>query len=275
MTNVEWEAELDFGFGDRAEVAGGEVAEGEVAEADAVEGEDGGSGDGEHAADLVVFALRENQVGGAGGGRIKTEIGGGAGGVFSVEDQGAGGEEWDEVGGEVAVGGGAIELGDFVLRRGVLVDQLGLVGEEDQARGVFIEAADGGDLGVAGAPAGREEVVYARAFAFVVGANEAEGFVEKEEESVGVVEGFAVDEDVGGEGFGGGVADGRAADGDGVFFEVVAGLAAGAVTEVGEELVEAAHGGKRKGEEGGMASLRAGMDVKAVGDGQKTTNPLC
>lgn len=242
MTNVEWEAELDFGFGDCAELAGGEVAEGEVAESDAVEGEDGGAGGGEHAADLVVFALGENEVGGAGGGRIKVELGGGAGGVFSVEDERAGGEKGDEVGGESAVGGGAVELGDFVFGRGVFVDELGLVGEQDQAGGVFIEASDGGDLRVAGPPAFGEEVVNARAFAFVVGADESEGFVEEEKEAVGMVEGFAVDEDVGGEGFGGRIADGSAADGDGVFFEVVAGLAAGAVAEVGEELVEAAHG---------------------------------
>ena len=121
------------------------------------------------------------------------------------------------------------------------MDEFGLVGEEDQAGGVFIEASDGGDLGVAGAPAFGEEVVNARTFAFVVGADEAEGFVEDEKQAVGVVERFAVDEDVGGTGFGGRVADGGAADGDGVFFEVVAGLAAGAVAEVGEELVEAAH----------------------------------
>jgi len=222
-------------------LAGGEVAEGEVAEADAVEREHGRARRGEHAADLVVFALGENQVGGARGVGEEREFGGGAGGVFSVEDERAGGEEGDEVGREIAVGGGAVEFGDFVLGRGVFVDEFGLVGEEDQAGGVLIEAADAGDLGIAGAPAFGEEVVNARAFAFVVGADEAEGFVEQEENAVGVVERFAVDEDVGGMGFGGRVADGGAFYGDGVFFEEVAGLAAGAVTEVGEELVEATH----------------------------------
>lgn len=234
--------ESDFGFGDRAELAGGEIAEGEVAELHAVEGENGGARGGEHAADLVVFALSENQFGGAGGVGEECELGGGAGGVFSVEDQGAGGKEGDEVGREIAVGGGAVELGDFVFRRGVFVDEPGLVGEEDEARGVFIEASDGGDLRVAGTPAFGEEIVNAGAFAFVVGADEAERFVEKKEQAVGMVEGGAVDEDLVGAGFGGRIADGRAADGDGVFFEEVAGLAAGAVAEVGEELVEAAHG---------------------------------
>jgi hypothetical protein len=243
-------AGLDFGFGDCAELAGGEIAESEVAELDAVEGKNGCSGGGEHTADLVVFALGEDEVGGAGGGGGETEVGRGAGGVFAVEDQCAGGEERDEIGREVAVHGGAVELGDLVFRRGIFVDELGLVGEEDQAGGVLVEATDGGDLGVAGAPAFGEEVVNARAFAFVVGADEAEGFVEKKEQALGVVERFAVDEDVGGTGFGGRIANGGAADGDGVFLEVVTGLAAGAVAEVGEELVEAAHGGKGEGMRG-------------------------
>jgi hypothetical protein len=45
-------------------------------------------------------------------------LGGGAGGVFSVEDERAGGEERDEFGVEIAVGGGAVELGNFVASGG-------------------------------------------------------------------------------------------------------------------------------------------------------------
>lgn len=96
---------------------------------------------------------------------------------------------------------------------------------------------------IAGAPTLGEQVVNARAFAFVVGADESEGFVEEKEQTVRVVERFAVDEHVGRRDFAGGVADGQTADGDGVFFEKRARFTAGAVAEVGEELVEAAHGG--------------------------------
>ena len=165
--------------GELAVVARSEVFEGEVAEGGAVEGEDFAALAGEHAADLVVASLGEDEFG---GGWIQdTELGGEAGGFLAGEEEGAAGEEFSESGGHGAVEGGAVELGDFVFWRREAVDESALVGEEEEAGGVFVEAADAGDLGIAGAPAGREEAVDVGAFAFVVGADEAEGFVEEKE----------------------------------------------------------------------------------------------
>lgn len=66
--------------------------------------------------------------------------------------------------------------------------------------------------------------------------------MEEENEAVGVVERFAFDADIGGVGFLGGAVGGLAAHGDRAGIDPVAGFAAGAVTKVGEELVESAHG---------------------------------
>jgi len=74
----------EVGFGDEAVFAGGEGAEGEATELDAVEGEDGRAASGEHAADLVVFALGEDEIGVARVGGRKSEFGGFSGGVFAV-----------------------------------------------------------------------------------------------------------------------------------------------------------------------------------------------
>lgn len=71
-----------------------------------------------------------------------------------------------------------------------------MVGEENEAGGVFIEAADARDDGIAALPTGGEKAVNVGAFTEFVGADEAEGFVE--EEAVGVVERFAVDAHIGG-----------------------------------------------------------------------------
>ncbi len=210
-----------------------------------MEGEDGGAGGGEHAADLVVAAFGEGEIGFAGGEEFEDR--GGAGGVFVVELERAAGEKRDELGGQIAVEGGAVGFGDFVFGRGEAVDELGLVGEEEETGGVLVEAADGGDLRVAAAPAVGEERVDIGAFAFVVGADETEGFVEEEKKAVGVIERLAVDEDVGGRGFLGDVAGRFAAERDGTGGDPVAGFAAGAVAEAGEELVEAAHFGGRIG----------------------------
>lgn len=116
-----------------------------------------------------------------------------------------------------------------------------MIGEEEQAAGVFVEATDRGDDGIAAAPALGEERVDVGTFADVVGADEAEGFVEEKQETVGVVERRAVDLDVGGRGFLRGIVGGLAVDGDAAVVDPVTGLAAAAVAEVGEELVETAH----------------------------------
>lgn len=75
-----------------------------------------------------------------------------------------------------------------------------------------------------------------------MGADEAEGFVEQKEDAVEVVERFAIDEHAGGMGLGGGVAGGNTVDGDTAIADPVAGIAAGAVTKIGEELIETTHG---------------------------------
>jgi hypothetical protein len=244
-------------------LAGREVGEGEVAEGGAVEGEDFAALAGEHAADLMVAAFGEGELGGTG--IEDTELGGKAGIFFAGEEERAAGEEFDEAGWHVAGERGAVEFGDFVLGRGEAVDEGALVGEEEEAAGVFVEAADAGDLGIAGAPAGREEAVDVGAFAFVVGADEAEGFVEEEKEFVGVVGGLAVDEDIGGVGLGAEIGDDFSLHGDAAGFDPVAGFAAGAVAEVGEELVEAAHVERVKGEGGGVKAWRGGKERRGWG----------
>lgn len=231
----------NFRFGCLAKGARGEVAQCELAELNAVQREHGRAHCGEHAAHLVVFALGQHELGGARRVGEEAQLGGGAGLFFSVKHEGAGGEERDELGREIAVGGRAVELGDLVFRRGVFVDEFRPVGEEDQARCLLVETTDAGDLRVAGAPAFGEKIVNTRSFAFVVRTDEAERFVEQQEKAVGMIELFAIDAHIGGEGFVGRIADGDPAHRDGVLLEKIARLAAGAVAEIGEELVEAAH----------------------------------
>ena len=226
--------------GEFAEVGGGEVVEGQVAEGETVEGEDLAALAGEHAADLVEASLGEHEFGCMG--IQDTKRGGEAGFFFAGEKQGAGGEEVGEAGGELAIDGGAVMFGDLVFWGGEAVDERGLIGEQEEAGGVFIETADAGDLGIARAPAGREEAVNIGAFALVVGADEAGGFVKKEEKAVGMVERLAVDEDVGSVGLGAGIVGDFSADGNAAGVDPVARFTAGAVAEVGEELIEAAHG---------------------------------
>ena len=212
----------------------------EIAEAFAVEGFDVPTLGGEHAPDLMVFAFNEGEFGDAGG--ANDQFGGCAGGFLALELKRAGGEEGDEGLVQVAIDGGAVDLVDLVFGRGEAVNELGLVGEQDRPAGVFIESADGRDDGVAGAPARGEETVDRGAFADFVGADEAKGFVEQKEDTVEVVEGFAIDEHAGGMGLGGGVAGGNIVDGEPAIADPTAGIAAGAVTKIGEELIETTHG---------------------------------
>lgn len=224
-------------------MAGSEIGrELERTEGDAVEREDGGAGGGEHATDLVVATLGEREEGFAG--REEFERRGRAGLVFALEEKRAAGEELNRVFGYVAIERRAVGFGDFVLGRGEAMNELRLVGEEEEPRSVFVEATDGGDLRIATAPAIGEQRVDVGAFAFVVGADETEGFVQEKKETVGVVERLVVDLDVGGVRFLRDVASGFAADRDGAGGDPVAGFAAGAIAEAGEELVEAAHGMK-------------------------------
>ena len=75
-----------------------------------------------------------------------------------------------------------------------------------------------------------------------MGADEAKGFVEQKEDTVEVVEGFAIDEHAGGMGLGGGVPGRGAVEGDTAIADPSAGITAGAVTKIGEELIETTHG---------------------------------
>ena len=229
--------------------AGGEGAEIKRAEARAVEGEDFVALTGEHTANLMVATLREGEFGLTGG--DEAERGGSAGRGFVGEDQRAGGKECGHLGGAGGrdVGGesGAVEFGDFVLRGSEAVDEGALIGEENQAGSVLIKAADARDDGIAALPTRREEAVDIGPFAEFVGADEAEGFVEQEQEAVGVVERLAPDADIGGVGFLAGAVGGLAAHGDGPGVDPIAGFAAGAVAEIGKELVEAAHGSRLGG----------------------------
>lgn len=81
------------------------------------------------------------------------------------------------------------------------MDERRLIGEEQQARGVLVEPADGGDERVAAQPAWRQERVDVGALAFVVGTDEPHGLVQKEEKAVGMIERFAIDTDVVGQRF--------------------------------------------------------------------------
>lgn len=57
------------------------------------------------------------------------------------------------------------------------MDEGALVGDEDEASGVFVEATDGGDGGFAIQPGFGEEFVDVGAFGFAVGAAVVEGLV--------------------------------------------------------------------------------------------------
>lgn len=220
--------------------AGSEAVERERAETGAMEREHGRArGSGEHAAHLVIAAFGERELGFVR--REKDERGGSAGCVVAVEAQRAAGEERDQLGRECAIDGGAVDFGNLVLRRGEAVHEGRLIGDEEEAAGVFVEAADAGERGIAGAPAGREKRVDVRTLAFVVRADEAERFVQEKQESVGMIERLAVDAHGGGIGFLRGVGGGFSRDGDAAGVDPSAGFAAAAIAEVGEELVEAAH----------------------------------
>lgn len=170
-------------------------------------------------------------------------MGGKAGFGFAAEDEVASGEGFDQSGVEIFVDSDFVGFFEVGFGRGVAVDERALVGDEDEAGGVFVEAADGGDGGFAVEPGLGKEFVDIGTFGFAVGAAVVEGFVEHGEEAVGVVEGFAVDGDRGGVGFLIGAGGGDAIDVDAAFADPGGGFAASAVAEGGEDLIEAAHGG--------------------------------
>jgi hypothetical protein len=121
------------------------------------------------------------------------------------------------------------------------MDEGGLIGKEQQTAGVFIEATDAGDLRIARAPTGREETVDVGAFAFVVGTDQAEGLVEKQEKTVGMIERLTLDEDIGRRDLGTRIVGDFTAHGDAAGVDPVARLAARTVAKIGEELIETTH----------------------------------
>ena len=65
----------------------------------------------------------------------------------------------------------AVAFGDFVLRRSESVDELALVGEENEARSVLIETTDASDDGIPALPTSRQQAVNVGPFAKFVGAD--------------------------------------------------------------------------------------------------------
>lgn len=178
-----------------AVLTGGKIAEGERTESRAMKGEHFASLAREHAAHLVVFAFGEDKFGFT---RVSHRQRGGRAGLFFVfERKGAAGEEFVESGGWLAIEGRVIRFGDFVLRRGEPVDELALIGEEQQAAGVFVESADRGDHGIARPPTFREQRIDIGSVAFFVRTDQAERFIEDQEEPVGMIKWLAIDQHIG------------------------------------------------------------------------------
>lgn len=65
-----------------------------------------------------------------------------------------------------------------MLRRSESVDELALIGEENEARSVLIETTDARDDGIAALPTGRQQAVNVGPFSEFVRADEAERFME-------------------------------------------------------------------------------------------------
>lgn len=210
-----------------------------MAETLAVEREHRGVMRSKHAAYLVVLALREGEECLAR--RHDFQDGGRTRLLFTGKDERAGGKERDEIRGQVTIDRGAINLGNLVLWRRQSVYERRLIREQQQAAGLLVETADAGDNRIALPPPGREQRVDAGAFAAIVRADEPEGFVEEEQQAVGVVKRLVIDAHVGGENFLGGAGGKLTAHRDALVVDHAPGFAAAAVAEVGEKLVEAAH----------------------------------
>jgi hypothetical protein len=242
-----------------APLVGWNSVEGEFAEALAVQGFDVPALGGKHPTDLVIFALDQRELGDA---RLANdERGRSARRLLAFELEGAGGEEGDERGIEIAFDGGAVDFVDLMLGGGKAMDELRLVSEQDRATGILVETADGSDHGIAGAPTSGQQIVDRRTLAQFVRADEAEGFVQEEQQAIGVVEGFAVDQDLGGVSLGGGIFGGDAVDGDPTIGDPVTSIAAGAVAKIGEKLIKTTHHKRSGSDTRGMTG-----DKTRIGD---------
>lgn len=234
-------------------MTGVEVVEGVVAEAGTMELKDLGAEGGEHAADLVEAAFGEDETSVVGVEDL--EAGGETGTGFAFEDEVTGGEARDPGFLEGLVDGELVGFFDVMFGGGPVVDEVAEVGDQEEAGGVAVETADGSDGGMSLGPAGWEEVIDGGAFAGVVGADAASGFMEEGEQAIGGFEGLAIDAElVGGMAFGG-IADGEAGvEGDAAAADQGTGFAAGGIAAAGEELVESwgawggGSGGRGKGQ---------------------------
>lgn len=123
------------------------------------------------------------------------------------------------------------------------MDQGTDVGQQEEAGGLAVEAADGGDGRVALIPAWREEVIDRGAFAGIVGADRSGGLVEHDQQAVRRLDGLAVDPDrVGIDPFGG-IAQCDAVPGHAPGLEPARGFASRAMAIAGEQLIHAKAGG--------------------------------
>lgn len=72
------------------------------------------------------------------------------------------------------------------------MDEGAVVAQDDESAGFPVESADGFRWGLAPQPWGREEIVEQGSFCGIVGAGEANGFVECHEETVWELDGLTV-----------------------------------------------------------------------------------
>jgi len=219
-----------------------------------VEREHSRAGRGEHPSHLVIAPLGEGKQRLAG--TDHPQLSRSAWLVLALEPQGTGGENAGQIRREIAIDGGAVDLGHLVAWRSEAMDECRQIGEQQCAAGFLVEPAHAGHDRVSPAPAFRKQRVNRGSLALVVGADETGRLVKQQQEPVGMVRRFTVDADFASGDALPGVACRVAADGHTTGAHPVAGLAAAAIAEVGEKLVEAAHRNPGKsgyGEEGSPA----------------------
>ncbi len=195
---------------------------------------------GEHPAYLMITAFRQREFRFTGTENFQRRRS--ARIFFILQQQRAAGEERDQLGRQIFIHRRAVDFWHFVFRRSQPVDEFALIGEEEQAARVFVEAADGGDLRIALPPARWEQIVDARAFAAFVRTDKAGGFVHQQQNAFQPVERFAIDAHGCGIDFVAEVVGHFSRDGYAAARDPHPRLTAGAVTKVGEQLIETAHG---------------------------------
>jgi len=121
---------------------------------------------------------------------------GATGFTFPVEQKVAGGKFRDELFANWKIGGDVIALVDVVFGGGPAMIDWSLVGEEEDASGVFVETPDGFNPWIAVEPTRREELVDGRALTGFMRADETGGFVQQDEKTLRMIERFVIDEDL-------------------------------------------------------------------------------